>query len=732
MSTTDEEATSFFRRTDKSRLAVVGGAGGSVNRSASKWLPPPDSDDSSSDIEFVGTSSAVKNRATAAAKKDVKGKGKATDKKAPARKATTSKAAPVRKTSRLSSSSLDSSDEDNRMPTSGQFLPSATQIADSGATLRALAREKGWQGQSPPPRAKPRTTEEEPPRKRKQRDPSETSDTSDFGLRGARNVSTSTEQTTISDRSSSSLVKQRKSATTAAEKVKRGAKNQPDASTSTSRAKPRQKRASKAASPSLSPDPEIDLDNLPPPPESFWGVDTSLNKGAAAAKKHKHGEATNRLKSLSEQRAMLVLPDDDEPDDEIALADSGSSSAGEDARYEFTAAKSKREKEEALAKLKAKRGKLSVEPGAKASTPRAESREAPAARGKGKEKAVERATASCPLCQIEVVLDELEEHTNACLDCVGMDEDFEPTAAAKPAAPATAAGPSKSAFRPAGAAVAVPARGAANSRPAPAMTAGGSKGAAPANHLAAALFPSSPAQNRINGVAAVAATKSKKRMSAAAFHEDEVDDGEDEVLAISPAKKGKGRAPPKRPDGYLTSDAYDELPEVDASLNGTFIDLCAEDEDDDHGGSRSAAAGPSRATGGTRQSAGARNGGDGRDGAINSKFEPGPPADGSSPPRGSLYISELSAAYVDGYTRLYAKPEPKGKKARTSNGSNAGYDPDLDDSEAREFDALAPPPAKKPAGLGRGGRGGKRGGNRRGSWSWRAKARGRGGGGKRT
>lgn len=357
MSTTDEEATSFFRRSEKSRVAA---AGGSVHRSASKWLPPRPADtDSSSDIEFVGTSSAVKQRTG----NDPKGKGRATEQGRPAARKNASGAAPTRRArrspSRLSSSSFGSSsdDGDGHRPTSGQMLPSATHIADSGATLRALARDKGWQGQSPPPHAKRRTEAAPGParkRKQKQSDPSsEPSDLSDFEHRRGRDASTSTDQTTISDRSSSFRGKQRKTAaesvsgpTTKLTTAKR------TATSNLTRAKPRQKRGSKAASPS--PSPEVDLDNLPPPPESFWGVDTSLSKSGAAVKKHRHGEATDRLKSLSEQRSLLVLPDDDdedEPRDEIALADSGSSSAGEEARYELTTVKSKREKEEALGEL---------------------------------------------------------------------------------------------------------------------------------------------------------------------------------------------------------------------------------------------------------------------------------------------------------------------------------------------------------------------------------------------
>ena len=357
MSTSDEEATSLFRRADKSRLASGREAGGSALRSPSKRLLPPPPDDSSSDIEFVGTSSAIKRRAA----QDGKGKGKAAPDQAPSRKlattSTTNKGPPsTRKTGRssrrLSSvSSLDSSsDDDPRMPTSGQILPSATQIADSGATLRALAREKGWQGQSPPPCSRSRTEPNKPAaKKRKQKVASDDSeDLSDFGQRRGRNVSASTEQTTISDQSSSSHTKARRTvaaATAPAAGAKRASKKVAD---STARAKPRQKRASKAAAASSSPSPELelDLDNLPPPPESFWGVDTSLTKAGAATKKHKHGEATKRLQTLSEQRAMLVLPDDDE--DEIAIADTGSSSAGENEKYELTAVKSKREKEEAL------------------------------------------------------------------------------------------------------------------------------------------------------------------------------------------------------------------------------------------------------------------------------------------------------------------------------------------------------------------------------------------------
>ena len=281
---------------------------------------------------------------------------------------------------------------------------------------------------------------------------------------------------------------------------------------------------------------------------------------------------------------------------------------------------------------------------ARVSPPRADSRDPPwQGNGKGKQKAAEPTTAACPLCALEVrvsislevlpgcdidtfdhcqfAVDELEAHTNECLDGFGLDEDFEPTAA-----PAPVAGLSKSAFRPAGAAAAA----AAPPRPPPAATVGRGGGSLTDN-LATALFPSSPAPRK----RATGAATSKKRYSPAD------DDAEDEVFAISPAKKSKGKGPARRPDGYLTSDGYDDaLPALDASLNGTIIDLCA-DEDDEMTNAR-------RGRGRGIFAAGANRRGDGRDGAINSNFAPGPPAEGSSPPRGSLFVSTMSAAYIDG------------------------------------------------------------------------------------
>lgn len=224
-----------------------------------------------------------------------------------------------------------------------------------------------------------------------------------------------------------------------------------------------------------------------------------------------------------------------------------------------------------------------------------------------------------------------------------MDEDFEPTPAQAPVAR-----PSRPAFRPAGTAATALLQNAVKSHSKSAATAavaaaGGRPALARPDNLATALFPSSPMRKRVTPGAASLSTK---RHPAAAFGGDGGDDqaDEDEILAVSPAKKDKGKGKgksPARPDGYLTGDGYEEMLDVDASLNGTFIDLCADEEDEVN---PRPFRGPSRAA----TAAGSGRRGDGRVGLVNSKFEPGPPPAGSSPPKGSLYISSLSTAYNDG------------------------------------------------------------------------------------
>ena len=121
----------------------------------------------------------------------------------------------------------------------------------------------------------------------------------------------------------------------------------------------RKKRRSSAAanhddrspSPQLEPLPGAPPAQQPAPPESFWGVEAqpAKRKGAPSTRLEA-GAASKALRNLSEQRAMLVLGDDD--DDEIAPASSSGASSGSDgagpSKYEPVAAKSKREKEEAL------------------------------------------------------------------------------------------------------------------------------------------------------------------------------------------------------------------------------------------------------------------------------------------------------------------------------------------------------------------------------------------------
>lgn len=161
--------------------------------------------------------------------------------------------------------------------------------------------------------------------------------------------------------------------------------------------------------------------------------------------------------------------------------------------------------------------------------------------------------------------------------------------------------------------------------------------AAKNDNLAAALFPSSPAGQR----PARSATSNVRQPPAVGRPADH--DFEDEVVATSPGKKGKGRAVDHRPDGYLSSS--DDLYETRGQATGaaaqrSFIEI-RDDEDDviieDGGGSNN-----------NRRAAGSSRRTDGREGSINSAFNTGPPDDGSSPPRASLYISTMSHAFREG------------------------------------------------------------------------------------
>ncbi|BGP40366.1 hypothetical protein JCM10449v2_004328 [Rhodotorula kratochvilovae] len=686
MRSSSDEADSFFAADRSAAYARP------AKRRKSDHPPVPSSssdDDSdagaqgpSSDLEILGSSSARKS----AARK--KGKAKAVEPRPLAKRgAATAAGGRQRATVTLSSSSNLDSDSDAGRATSRRRrrdaesvdVPSATQLEEHGETLRQLARAQGWDGRTPPRVAKQREERqrceelEASTRRRANESDAEDSDAhsdmSGAARRSRRRTSASTEQTTVSDRSSSAS-KARKATATAAAPKKAPARRK--STTAGEKAPARKKRRS---SPSRSESPQLEplggAQPQPAPPESFWGVEAQPLKRKGPAREA--GAASKELRAISERGTTLVIGGEDE--DEIAQASSSSVEAGP-SKYETVAARAKREKAEGLAKLKANRSKtkqttLPLQPAPNGSTPRANS-------VKGKGKAVEE-TGKCPICSAEISLAELETHTNACIDALNALDSSDTQRQLEAAAPPRAAASARtrtSAFRPAGAAP--PAAAAAGGpTPRPRAAAKPPQPAAGAD-LAAELFPSqSPRAQRPPAPAPASKGKGKGKATLVpdsddlpghAAHEDE-DEEEDDL------------------DGFLDDDDLAAWDEADAAMHKTLthtdvLDLVDENDDDDV-----IVAGPSRPR--ARATAGAATGG-----AVNTERVPGPPQDGSSPPRGSIYISTLSRAYKEGYERMYARAPPK--RSRTAR-SAAADDGDESDSDARAFDALAPPAMKSKA-----------------------------------
>lgn len=667
--------------------------------------------DSSSDLEILSSVKKTSTKAAAGAAK--KGKGK--EKLAAPRPlktvvntvASKGKGKKTKGSEVLLSSSGSSEDEDGQGP-------SSTQLEEGGDALRRLARERaGWQGSTPQRRTKQRA--EQSAKERREREEEELrremesprSEDEDDSSRSRRRTSASTAQTSFTDRSSSAV---KKKAPTAKKPAAPKAK-----STTTTKTR---KRRSSPPPVDRSPSPV----EQPPAPEDFWGVQSHELGGERLAKKKAHGEASKKLKTLSEQRSALVLPDD-EGEDEIAGSSSGSEGPG---RYETVAAKAKRQKEEALgalrphpssprhlltlcvlsaARLKSKRGqaKLPLQPAPNGNTPLASPR-----KGKG------RAMETCLVCgqqvrlffslstlhhltvlipTVQVAATERERHDAACfaggatLDLSDSQLDY-PSAAAAAPPPARRPPPSRtatastststSAFRPAGAAAARAPPTASISRK-------------QADPLAAQLFPSaSPPVARKAPPAAAAPAKGKgkaaakppgrKRSNTLVDDSDLEDDVPGDGLGRRPAvvtgfeaggrvappppppqaarRAPPARAPPPPPppqddddeygqDGFPDDDGEWEDPAAFAALDKTVIDLVDEDDDEDEvviaGPSRGAGmGGRGRAAAGAGGRGSARGRGDGATGAVNSDRRPGPPVNGSSPPKGSMFVSTMS------------------------------------------------------------------------------------------
>ncbi|GAA6051052.1 hypothetical protein JCM3770_005474 [Rhodotorula araucariae] len=708
MLSSDAEADSFFaaHNPDRSAARVPSNKRRKTIRPSSSESDDDDNPQgASSDLEILDSSSARKSAA---------------------RRKTTAKAAAPRPLARrndrtavtLSSSSRSDSDSGSGVDhPSGRRrrrrrredgladLPSATQLEEGGAVLRQLARAQGWNGSSPPRRAKQR---EEQVRREEDLaasrhlarhsdgdDGDAQSDASNAATRERRRKSASTEQTTVSDRSSSAS----KAKTAVAAAAAAAAVTRRKSATAGGAAPARKKRHSP---PSRSESPQLEpLGGAPALPESFWGVEAQpAKRHGTAANRREVGAASKALRAMSEQRATLVLGDDD--DDEIAPASSSSPEAGP-SKYETVAARKKRQQEESLAQLKAKRAKakqatLPLHPAPHRSTPRASS-------SKSKAEAVE-GLERCLVCTAQVTAAELQSHTNACFNAGNplewSDTQQEQQAATPPpppppppvAAPVRSRG---SAFRPAGAALSAAAAtggSAARSRAA----AKAAPAAAGADDLAATLFPSqSPRAQRPQALASMSKGRGKGKGKA--------------TLVPDCDEPGRGRAPQDGAEddlaGYIDDGELAAWDEVDATLHKKMtvtgvVDLVDEDDDDDD----VIVAGPSRpraAVAGV--AAAARKGG-----AVNTARVPGPPPDGSSPPRGSIYISTMSRAFKEGYERMYARVPPKRPRSTTARGSGGGEGNDDDyadvsDSDARAIDALAPPTKSKGRAAGGGGGG---------------------------
>jgi hypothetical protein len=392
----EDETDAFFR-----------GANRSVIHSVTTSTRPPKrrksdhhSDaSSSSDLEILSSPKKASTKAKAGAGKKGKGKEKVVAprplKSAGAKTASTKKKGKKTSASEVLLTSSDSSSDDDG------HGPSSTQLEEGGDALRQLARERaGWQGSTPERRTKQRAEQSAKQRReQEEEDLRRQMESDEDSSRSRRRTSASTAQTSFTDRSSSAAKKK-------APPAKKPAAPKTKSSTTTKT----RKRKSSPHPVERSPSPV----EQPPAPEDFWGVDSHTLGQERLAKKKAHGEASKKLKTLSEQRTALVLPDD-EGDDEIAGSSSGSEGPG---KYETVAAKAKRQKEEALgvfpvpsfslfcfltfshfaARLKSKRGqaKLPLQPAPNGNTPLG----SPRTKNKGKGRAVESST--CLVCGQQV------------------------------------------------------------------------------------------------------------------------------------------------------------------------------------------------------------------------------------------------------------------------------------------------------------------------------------------
>lgn len=714
MPSSDEDVDSFFaapRNLDRSAARARPTKRRKSDHPPSSSDDDDSSRDGSSDLGVLGRSSTGARKSASRTAK-AKGKGKA----AAPRVASTSKANSKRTNLEvtLSSSSTDSDDSDSSARrgsprrrhhrTRGDVLPTATQTEEDGDVLRELARQNGWKGATPPRRARQREEQQQQQKEQRlressdrDRDRDDDSDGSSVAARSRRRTSASTEQTTVSDRSSSATKGKGKAKVPVAlpptKKKAAPAARRTAASTSTMTSTRKKRRTS--ASDDRSPSPQLEPlepPEQPAPPESFWGVEARpAPKRKGAGTRLEPGVASKALRRLSEQGAMLDLAADDD-DDEIDSSASGSDAGP--SRYEPVAAKMKRQKEEALGVL----SRLAVSSPLPGLTDARAARRGSQAQGESDEQGEaddaaapacaerqQHAARRCRRCQgqrqgrcrgygtlpglsgggaprfpfslrafrlpdtratsLQVTLSELDPHTNACLDAVNMldSSDTQLLQAGAPPGPPAAAAPASrartSAFRPAGAGP---------------STAGGGSAArtrtGPDADLAAQLFPSSsPRVSRSTTAAATAASRARDTGNSRTK-------GKGKALLV-PDSDEAGPAPGGGADeddfdGFIDDGALVAWDEADAALHKTVtevVDLVDDDDDDEVivSGPGLGPGPPSTSRAGARKRAVV-----GGEGAVNSARRPGPPEDGSSPPRGSIYISTLSRAYKEGCASL--------------------------------------------------------------------------------
>ncbi|GAA5938996.1 uncharacterized protein JCM15063_004390 [Sporobolomyces koalae] len=633
--------------------------------------------------------------------------------------ATRRKKKPSTTSIRLSSSSSGSeSDLEDPSRLHGMSMISSTQLERNGDALRNLARERGgWQGSTPPGRSEARKRQQEEVLARQNEAHTPDAESEGGNSRKSRRTSNSTAATSLASEPALPNSKPRSKAV-------------PRSKASTSAAAGPSKRKPTNRSPS----PE----RQPSPPVSFWGADSRTVSGAGSrggktATKAKIGEKSAKLRTLSEQRSKILDLGDDEGADEDDII--GSSSSGSDqtrGKYETVAQKAKRERLEGIAKLKASRNRNGTTAGAGSAqfAPfRPVTNTSSASRDKGKGRAASVQTTECPVCNATVPTDEFDSHLSECAPQV--DDGVDDLGFTQAPAPAPASLRIGTGFRP-------------GLNPIPSTSpqhAAAKSGRHQGNDLANELFPSQEAigddlmdeddipipiparlknaKGKGKAVSAMLVQDSddeheyrridRLQLDAGAGGHDEHGDNDDEDL------EGYYDDDDDDEDWGLYDDGHDGPPP--ATLHKTVIHIDDDDDDDDLIIEETAARAGRGGISGEGIQTGRGSGGRGAIGAgaapgttgkVNSKRVPGPPQDGSPPPKGSLYLSTMSRVWREGYESMYA---------RASGHKNV----DAAEAAERDFDPMRPQKmTTATAGGGRGGRGG-----RRGRGGFRSRGRGR-------